>query len=278
MSKTKRHDDLGDRLKGYERAETDRRFDPSLPVYARLDGRSFSNFTRGMKRPYDISMYLAMANTAKALVKETHPRICYTQSDEISLVWQITGKVSQMMFDGKVMKMASVLAGLASVHFFKAVADSEYLSRFSDRMPHFDCRVLQVPSRTEAANMILWREIDATKNAVSMAARAHFSARALHLKDQTAMRAMMAEKGIDFDAYPTWFRRGTFLRRVTAMRPLNENELARIPEKHRPALGALVERSSVERIEMPSFRTVANREAVIFDGEAPILIGERKAA
>jgi hypothetical protein len=40
-------------------------------------------------------------------------------------------------------------------------------------------------------------------------------------------------------------------------------------EKRRPPPGALVERSSVERIAIPSFRTVTNREDVIFEGAAP---------
>ena len=49
-------DDMGDRLKEYERAETGRKFIPMIPIYARIDGRSFSKFTKGMKRPFDEDM------------------------------------------------------------------------------------------------------------------------------------------------------------------------------------------------------------------------------
>jgi tRNA(His) guanylyltransferase len=44
-------DSLGDRMKSYESRESDRRFLPMVPVYARIDGRGFSSFTRGMERP-----------------------------------------------------------------------------------------------------------------------------------------------------------------------------------------------------------------------------------
>ena len=46
-------DCLGDRMKAYEKVETGRKVMPFLPIYARLDGKAFHNFTRGMERPFD---------------------------------------------------------------------------------------------------------------------------------------------------------------------------------------------------------------------------------
>lgn len=80
-------DSLGDRMKGYEATETDRRFVPLRPIYARIDGRSFSRFTQGMTRPFNHKMSHAMIETTKYLVEHTHATVGYTQSDEISLVW-----------------------------------------------------------------------------------------------------------------------------------------------------------------------------------------------
>ena len=164
------HDDLGDRMKGLEAQETARRFIPGLPIYARIDGRGFSKFTRGMARPYDDRMSTAMIETTKELVKQTHATIGYVQSDEISLVW-IPGEGSPGWFDNKTMKMTSVLAGLATAAFIENVM--QYFNHWMDlvaKLPHFDARVISMPSTTEAANMLLWRNLDATKNAVSMAA------------------------------------------------------------------------------------------------------------
>lgn len=262
MAKLKESDDFGNRMKEYEAVETGRRFVVSLPVYARIDGRAFSSFTRGMARPFDIRMTVAMIWTAKHLVQHTHARMGYVQSDEISLVWQADGEDSDIFFSGKTQKMASVLASLAAAKF-ATVCPGE----FRDRLPHFDCRVFQLPNRTEAANAFLWRAMDCKKNAISMVAQSLFSAKQLHNKNQADMRKMIAKAGIVFDDYPVPFRRGTFLRRETTERLLSADELARIPEKHRPCGPVL--RTSVEAIDMPEFHTVTNRASVIFDGAHP---------
>lgn len=261
-------DDLGDRMKAYEAAETSRILLPLCPVYARIDGRCFSSFTRGMERPYDLAMSEAMITTASALVEETHARIGYTQSDEISLVWLADNPKSEMFFGGKVQKMVSVLAGLATAAFTRAIMAGPHADRLF-RMPHFDARVFSLPNKTEAANAVLWRELDATKNAVSMAAHALYSAKALHGKNSAEKQEMLFEKGVNFNDYPPFFKRGTFVRRVTRERTMTEEERTRIPEAYRPAVDQTFMRSSIERLDMPRFGSVSNREAVIFDGAEP---------
>jgi len=64
-------DDLGDRLKAYEAHETARKLIPGIPIYARIDGRSFSKFTRDMERPFDPRMTAAMVETVKYLVDKS---------------------------------------------------------------------------------------------------------------------------------------------------------------------------------------------------------------
>ena len=264
-------DALGDRMKAYEAQETARRFLPMLPVYARIDGRSFSAFTRDMARPYDERMSRAMVETTKGLVERTHARIGYTQSDEISLVWLADIPEGSYFFDGKTMKMASVLAGLTTALFMRIIWD-EFGPEYAYRLPHFDARVFQLPSRIEAANTFLWRELDATKNAISMAARSIYSHKALDHKNGAQMQEMLFAKGINFNDYPAFFKRGTFVRRITKERPFTAEELARIPEEHRPASDALVMRSEFVELDMPKFSTVTNREAVIFDAAEPSII------
>lgn len=266
-------DDLGDRMKSYERVETARKFDVMLPVYARIDGRGFSKFTKGMNRPFDQRMTDAMIETTRQLVDSTHALIGYVQSDEISLVWQAPAPESSIFFDGKTQKMASVLAGIATAAFNKAIRGWE---PYEDRMPHFDARVIQLPSQTEAANMFLWRVIDARKNAVSMATRAHYSAKEMHGKDQTAMLAMLADKGVNFDDYPTAFRRGTFVRRVVRERSIPETERQFLLAKGFP-VPETVMRTVIEDVQMPAFWDVANRTEVIFADCGPQMI-ERDAA
>lgn len=263
-------DDFGDRMKDYEAKETERRFIPLLPVYARLDGRCFSRFTRGLERPFDLKITRLMVDTTKFLVEETHARIGYTQSDEISLVWLQDRYDSEMLFGGKVQKMVSVLAGLASAKFNQLASNWTGIgNRAHDLTPVFDCRVFQFPNRTEAANAFLWREQDATKNAITMAAQAYYSHKDLDGKIGAVKQEMLFAKGVNFNDYPAFFKRGTFVRRINVDRPMTANELACIPEKHRPEADALVTRSEIVELEMPIFTTVTNRESVIFDGADP---------
>lgn len=252
-------DELGDRMKGYE-AATDVRLDTSLPICARIDGRSFSRFTRGCEKPFDSRVSGAMRAAAAYLVDHTHAKIGYVQSDEITLIWQ-AADTGSIIFDGRVLKLASVCASMAAVKFYCAFG--------GDRLPAFDCRVWSVPSQTEAANVLVWRALDARKNAVSSACRAHFSAKTMHRKDQAEMREMLTTAGIDFDThYHADDRYGVFYRRVSGEREIDDETWARIPEKNRPE-SRTVTRSWVDQIDMPFFAGVTNREAVIFDGASP---------
>lgn len=263
-------DDFGDRMKAYEAVEASRVLDAGLPIYARIDGRSFSNFTRAMRRPFDERMTAAMVGVTRHIVGATHARIGYTQSDEISLVWLADNPESEPLFGGKVHKLTSVLASMAAASMqyeIRQSFDTVDADVLCAALPHFDCRVFSLPSKIEATNAFLWRAMDARKNAVSMATRSVYSAKQMHGKDQTAMRAMLSEKGIDFESYPTSFKWGTWVRRVNYDRAFTATELECIPEKHRPAADALVTRSEVRVVSMPEFHRVSNRVEVVFDAQ-----------
>lgn len=269
-------DELGDRMKSHEAVETARRLDArESPVVARLDGRGFSKFTRGMDRPFDRRMMSCMQTATRHLVQNTGARIGYTQSDEITLVYSVDGDnpLEEMMFAGKLQKLTSVLASMATAAFTNAVMKQDAsFKTYAERLPHFDGRVFSVPSRDEAANAVLWRTLDAERNAISMTAFANFSHKSLHGVSQAGMLEMLAEKGVAFNEYPRAFRFGSFYRRQTIERPLTEAERVLMPEAHRPEPGTLVKRTEVQRLDdMRSFRDVTNRVGVIFDGEDPLV-------
>lgn len=266
------HDQLGDRMKMYENKEAGRRFIPRLPVYARIDGRTFSKFTKGMKRPYDEFMTEAMVMTTEYLVKETNACIGYTQSDEISLVWYADDPKSQIFFDGRVQKMTSQLAALASVKFL-SIAKNFWPEKVEHKLPTFDARVYMLPTLEEAANCFVWREWDATKNSISMAAQSMFSHKALQRKNQSDMLDMMLEAGVNWNDYPAFFKRGTYVARRPKMVKLSDSELYKIKEEYRPTDG-MVQRNQITRLDMPPITKVTNRVGVIFHGQEPIVKGE----
>lgn len=257
-------DSLGDYCKSMERIETDRRAPMGCPIYVRIDGARFSAFTRGMRRPYDERMSRAMIDTTKAIMSAYHCEIGYTQSDEISLV--LFNPEHETHHGGKFQKLVSRLASKATAMFTLAALDAGLAEFVRRQPPEFDARAHAVPDLEAAAKVLWWREIDATKNAVSMAASAVCSHRELHGKTQDERLALLAERGIDFDAYPASFRRGTFVRRVLEMRDLTADELAAIPERHRPS--GPVPRHRLVELDMPPLRSIDDKVSALFMASA----------
>ena len=288
-----KNDALGDRMKEYEGAEAGRRFLPQLPILARIDGRKFSNFTHGMQRPYDERMSNLMVDTTMWLVQETNANCGYTQSDEITLTWYSDDPKSQVFFDGRIQKLTSVLASMTAVRFYSLLRDyfvppddtvatyymdTRFADRLESRLPHFDCRVWTVPTLEEGANTFLWREWDATKNSIQMAAQEVCSHKELHGKNGAEQREMLWQKGINWNDYPSFFKRGSFICRRKVLRKFTVSEMEKLPEKHvarrNPEL--MVERSEHVRVEMPPFAKVTNRVGVIYRGEEPTTLEEVK--
>lgn len=266
--KREKNDPLGSRMKMYEKNAT-QRFIPLIPIVARLDGKKFSNFTKGLQRPYDPSMSELMQVLTKYLVEETGASMGYTQSDEITLTWYSDSVKRQVFFDGKIQKMISILASMASAKFNKLLPTM--LPEKADQLPLFDCRVWQVPNKGEAVNAFLWREQDATKNSISMAASQYYNHKELHKCGGTTKQEMLLRKGINWNDYPAYFKRGCFCQRAVVSKKFTPTELSKLPPKHaaRKNPDLCVTRTIVRFIDMPPFGRVINKKEVIYDGALP---------
>ena len=260
-------DSLGDRLKKYEYISTSRQLMPNCPIYARIDGRAFHTFCRGLKKPYSKAFIQAMQDTCKYLVKETTAVLGYVQSDEISLGWTDS---QHCPFDGRVQKLESVLASMASAYFVKHLhhdaprifgpkrsdydTEGEYTKAMDDytlfandnetmrcksifNPPCFDCRVFNVPSMEELANAFLWRENDAIKNSISGMSLHFYSHKELQGKNSDEKIHMMRMKRYCFyeDTDPA-FMRGTFYHRENYRKELTMDEVSEIPIEQRELL------------------------------------------
>ncbi|PIX04671.1 MAG: hypothetical protein COZ77_05285 [Gallionellales bacterium CG_4_8_14_3_um_filter_54_18] len=254
-------DSLGDKHKKFEGIYAGQILIPGVPVIARLDGRAFHTFTKNAIKPFDIDINIGMTSTAKHLLGSFHPDLVYTQSDEISLVW---GKGTDM-FDGNVLKLTSTLSSMASVVFYDWI--QQFRDRFGKVMPTFDCRIWQVPDEETAAENLMWREMDATKNSISMLASCHFSVAELHGKSTKDRLAMLESKGIHWENLDHWLKKGAYFRKEEQLRNLTKEELSKIPEKYHPE-GPIL-RSEVKMLSIPKATSIMNLAGVLFHGEDP---------
>lgn len=262
-------DNLGDRMKGYESVGTAPQAEHGLPICIRLDGRAFHSFTQGLNRPYDDRLSTIMRLVMRACAEETNAVLGYTQSDEISLVLYSSDAASQLYFDGRFQKIISMLAGVAAFEFNRQLP--EWLPNKAHTRALFDCRAWTVPSLDEAANAILWRELDAVKNSISMLAEHYFSTKQLHGLGQTDRLAMLRAKNVEWEDYPTLFKRGQYVRRVTKRTKFTTDELDALPLKHaaRTNPNLEIERQVFEDWHPPALLSVSNRVGALFRGEDP---------
>ena len=93
------------------------------------------------------------------------------------------------------------------------------------------------------------------------------------LREALAEKDMLHAKGVNWNDFPAMFKRGTYVQRSTVSVPFRADDLDRLPPKHsaRTNSSLIVERSVCRVLDMPPFGTVTNREAVIFDGAAPLV-------
>lgn len=198
------NDALGARMKSYE-LETRTSLPERSYTLVRLDGRAFHTYLRNAQKPFDYQFAADMKDVTKALCAEMSGSVfAYTQSDEISILLQdFASPSTQPWFGGEVQKIVSVSA---------SVATARLNSLRPGNLAMFDSRVFTLPSAEEVANYFRWRQLDAIRNAVSMAAQAQFSHKELHGKGQSRMILMLEEKGIVFDDdYPAHVRFGSII-------------------------------------------------------------------
>lgn len=231
-------DSLGDRMKRYEyvsRTYLTRR----VPVIIRLDGKAFHTFTRGFEKPYEIVMMRAMQKTMQALCSGIQGCVFgYTQSDEITLVLVDYKTIdTDAWFGYNIQKMASISASMATMAFNKAFAEAlaerrefvysknatgedqkhyDFLCGVANRASAmFDSRVFSVP-KDEVCNCLIWRQQDATRNSIESAGQSYFSHKQLMNKSCNDIQEMLfQEYGINWNDYPTTFKRGSACYRVT---------------------------------------------------------------
>lgn len=203
-------DDLGDRMKRYEECHNillTRR----LPLIIRIDGKAFHGLK--LNKPFDEEFAYFMSQTAKKLCENIQGAVlAYTQSDEISvLVRDDQTLTTEAWFGKKLQKIVSVSASMATAFFNKMVHDAvsidkEGYERFNVTV-NFDSRAFILPP-AEVCSYFIWRQQDASRNSVQMAARSIFSHKECENKNNSELQEMLFQEGINWNDFPTYFKRG----------------------------------------------------------------------
>ena len=207
-------DAIGDRMKGYEHAAR-LTLPRRMPVILRVDGKAFHTWTRGLERPFSASFTDGMNSAAAALCEEIQgAQFAYVQSDEISvLIHGYKRRASAPWFDNEIQKIVSVGASIASATL-TALSSTIH---GSSRRALFDGRAFVIPEN-DACNYFVWRQQDATRNSIQMAAQALYSQKELHRKNCQELQDMIHAKGQNWNDLPTWAKRGrTIVREVYAV-------------------------------------------------------------
>lgn len=267
---TDRIDAVGDLMKHYESQYSEQRLLVGMPVIARMDGKAFHTFTKGLERPYDPELSQTMMDTASALVKEFNADLGYVQSDEISLIWLNNSLEQGFLYDGRVQKFSTILAATTSVIFNKLLLDS--IPSHAGMNPVFDARLHIVPNLEVAADYFMWREADAMKNSISMAASTYFSPSELHGKNSKERRALLETRDVVWGEYPAFFKKGTYFKLVTESRKFEAHELEKLPPMHAARRDPELEvtRRVMTSPDFPVLSRISNKADVLFKGAEPI--------
>ena len=120
----------------------------------RLDGRGFSRFTeRRFDKPFDARFSDLMVATAEALLLELGGRYAYTESDEISVLFE----PGLDLFGRGVEKLVSISAGIAAAAFTHAASEPA----------HFDSRLWVGVGVSDVVDYFSWRQADAARCALN---------------------------------------------------------------------------------------------------------------
>ena len=225
------HDDLGLRMKEFYEQVPKFRLYRRTPVAIRLDGKAFHTFTRGFEKPFDEILGEAMRRTMKYLCENIQNTVFgYHQSDEITLILiDYQTLTTSAWFDYEIQKVCSIASSMATMafnKFFENIVNENYdvgnpyapkeekeivetYLKAIEKGAMFDARCFNIP-KEEVANLIYWRQLDATRNSIQMVGQANFSHKELQHKSCNDIQDMlMTQKGINWNDFPTHLKRGS---------------------------------------------------------------------
>jgi tRNA(His) 5'-end guanylyltransferase len=211
--------DLEDRMKNSYENRAQHYLPRRIYTIVRLNGKSFKNFTRNMKRPYDEDFMTDMNSTTSYLIKTIQgAKLGYVQSDEISiLLADFETITTNAWFDGNIQKIVSASASMAAAKFNQLrqirLIENQIANNVSDvlrnaELAEFDVRVFTIADPTEVENYFIWRQKDAIRNSIIMTAQNLYSYKVLYKKNQSDMQKLIYQAGGNWNNMNEGFKWG----------------------------------------------------------------------
>lgn len=233
---------IDERMKEFYEKRNRRFLTRRTPVIIRIDGKAFHTYTRGLKKPFDGPLMQDMQNTLLYLCENIQGvKFGYHQSDEISLLLtDFDTTQTAAWFDYCQNKMESVAASMATSRFNQLRTLRTVMGGFKPelldtdvktgrlelheqiekmRPAEFDARAFNIPVE-DVENYFWWRQVDASKNSISMLAQSLYSHSELQGKNGKVMQEMSFAKGINWNDLSTAEKRGSACYKVCAKKDL----------------------------------------------------------
>ena len=198
-----------------------------VPVFIRIEGKSFGSFTQHLQKPYDPVVTRTMQQTAKQLCAEANGCVfAYTASNVITLILTDYHKWNSIPWlDYDAMRMCSAAASIATIAFNKAFADNiewfaqnyqgsdkdDLYAAYRDAIQYgarFEAICYNVPEDRVCA-MIFHQQYQWRRNSILALANHHFTRCEVLGKTLDELHDMLAEKHISWYDLPTEYRHGS---------------------------------------------------------------------
>lgn len=209
------HLTLKDRIDSYKES-SDIKLLARLPLVICVNGRNFSKVTALLDKPYDTKLAECMHSTMLRLCNEIEGTLfSYHFNDEIIVISR-NDQSPEMppWYDNKLQKICSITSSIATSHFDDCATSIE-LNLTGD--PIFYSQVFVVPNIGEAVNSIIYKQQNNFLTSIQLSCFYEL----LKKYEKNTIKEMLSgltidekidllkqECDVDFNDYPTSFRRG----------------------------------------------------------------------
>lgn len=131
-------------------------------------------------------------------------------------------------YAGSMSQYAEVVPKMIEAGHISSDALIESRLEEANKLAFFDSRVFTIPDPVEVQNYFVWRQQDATRNSVQMAAQSMFSHNELQgVSCNQLQEKMWAEKQVNWNDYPAGFKRGRCVIEETYMKDVPSSKSGR---------------------------------------------------